>query len=124
MSEERNKDIVKLGGSNHKMKWIRIFSNENEALARIIENKPQLIIIDGRRICLVLFRGSFYAVQDTCTHNAESLSKGIVNYLGEIVCPWHHYRFHLDSGKACDSSCADLKTFPVRMDAEGFFIGV
>jgi nitrite reductase/ring-hydroxylating ferredoxin subunit len=106
------------------MKWFRIFSNETEARTKIAENKPQLIILDGKRICLVLFQGCFYAVQDTCTHSSESLSKGAVNYLGEIVCPWHHYRFDLGSGRACDSSCADLESFPVRIDTEGFFIGV
>jgi nitrite reductase/ring-hydroxylating ferredoxin subunit len=66
----------------------------------------------------------FYAVQDGCSHNGESLSGGRVNYIGEIICPWHNYRFDLKSGRACDSDCADLRTFPVRYDASGFFIGI
>lgn len=106
------------------MKWFKIFSSESEAKAKIFQDKPQLLILEGKRISLVLHQGSFLAVQDSCTHSGESLSKGTVNYLGEIVCPWHHYRFDLKSGKACDSSCADLETFPVRIDEEGFFVGV
>ena len=106
------------------MKWFRIFSNEAEARSRIADRKPQLVILGGRRIALVLLGGKFYAVQDACTHRAASLSEGTINFLGEIVCPLHHYRFDLRTGKACDSSCTDLESFPVRIDAEGFFIGV
>jgi 3-phenylpropionate/trans-cinnamate dioxygenase ferredoxin subunit len=106
------------------MEWIRVFSGEAEARQRILPGQPQLVILNGRRIALVLFAGTFYAVQDACTHNGESLSKGRVNHLGEIICPWHGYRFALLGGKACDSSCRDLTTYPVKADETGFYIGV
>jgi 3-phenylpropionate/trans-cinnamate dioxygenase ferredoxin subunit len=106
------------------MEWVKVFSTETEARLRIIPDKPQLLILNGKRICLVLHDDKFAAVQDSCSHNGESLSKGKVNFLGEIICPWHGYRFELSSGRPCDSSNPDLKTFPVKMDATGFFIGV
>lgn len=106
------------------MEWIKIFASDTEARSRIAENKPQLLILHGKRICLVLHKNNFLAVQDACTHNGESLSKGNVNYLGEIICPWHNYRFDLANGKACDSSCADLITYPVKVDDSGFFVGI
>lgn len=71
-----------------------------------------------------MHNNSFYAVQDRCTHNSESLSKGSVNYLGEIICPWHNYRFDLESGKECASRSAELITYPVRIKEDGFFIGI
>jgi nitrite reductase/ring-hydroxylating ferredoxin subunit len=106
------------------MKWMKVFSSKQEALQRMTQNKPQLVIIDGKRICLVRRENEFFAIQDSCTHNGDSLSKGKVNFLGEIVCPWHHYRFDLRSGRACDSSCADLESFHVRLGDDGLFIGV
>jgi nitrite reductase/ring-hydroxylating ferredoxin subunit len=106
------------------MEWIRIFSSENEARERLHGKNTQLLIIRGQRICLALYRDEFFAVQDACSHNSESLSKGRINGVGEIVCPWHGYRFELRSGKPCDSSCPDLRTFPVKHDASGFFIGI
>lgn len=106
------------------MEWYRIFQTREEAVERIQQSKPQLLIVDGRRICLVLHEGSFRAVQDACSHNGESLSKGKVNFLGEIICPWHGYRFELATGKACDSSSPDLKTYPTKVDETGFYIGV
>lgn len=106
------------------MEWIKIFASEAEAKSKIATDKPQLLILHGKRICLVQHKDTFLAVQDACTHNGDSLSKGTVNYLGEIICPWHNYRFDLKSGKACDSSSADLKTFPVKVDDSGFFVGI
>jgi nitrite reductase/ring-hydroxylating ferredoxin subunit len=106
------------------MEWIKIFSGVEEARTRLVPGKPQLLIVGKTRICLAFVNGNFRAVQDACTHNGESLSKGTINYLGEIICPWHNYRFDLATGKACDSSCTDLRTFPIKLDESGFFIGI
>lgn len=106
------------------VQWVKIFSGETEALQRIAIDKPQLIVIDGTRICLVNHAGKFYAVQDTCTHNGESLSKGKMNYLGELICPWHNYCFNLQSGREISSRSADLKTYAIKIDEAGFFIGL
>jgi nitrite reductase/ring-hydroxylating ferredoxin subunit len=106
------------------MEWFKIFASEEEARSRIKEDKPQLLIVEGKRICMVLHQGKFFVVQDACTHNGESLSKGQVNYLGEIICPWHNYRFQLSTGQACDYSCRDLVTYALKSDNSGFFIGL
>lgn len=106
------------------MEWIRIFSSGQQARDRLIDNKPQLLILNGKRICLVQRLGKFYAVQDMCTHNSESLSKGGLNYLGEIVCPLHGYRFSLSTGRESSERSRDLETFPVKEDETGFYIGI
>jgi nitrite reductase/ring-hydroxylating ferredoxin subunit len=106
------------------MEWIKIFSTLKQAEERIAEDKPQLVIIGDTRICVVRHQAQFAAVQDNCSHNGESLSKGHVNYLGEIICPWHNYCFELRSGREIQARSADLKTYPVKADDTGFFIGI
>ncbi len=106
------------------MDWIKLFSSTDEAKARVKENGTQLIIIGGKRVCLARFNGRFFAVQDRCTHNGESLSGGRLNHQGEVICPWHNYRFDLKTGRACDSECRDLETYPLKEDNSGFFIGM
>lgn len=105
------------------MQWFKIFTTEEDARKALLANKPRLVIIDEKRITLVRHNEIFFAVQDRCTHLNDSLSKGIVNHLGEIVCPWHNYRFDLKSGKACDHSCPDLDTYAIKVNYDGFFIG-
>ncbi|MBX2969014.1 MAG: Rieske 2Fe-2S domain-containing protein [Cyclobacteriaceae bacterium] len=106
------------------MQWIKIFSSMEEAQSRIQSDKPQLVLIGEKRICLVKRQNQFFAVQDRCTHNGESLSKGMVNYLGEVICPWHNYRFSLQNGRECSSRSADLITYPVKVESNGLFIGI
>jgi nitrite reductase/ring-hydroxylating ferredoxin subunit len=106
------------------VRWVKIFPNVDEAQQRIALNSPQLVVIDGIRVCVVQHGGKFFAVQDSCTHNGESLSKGKINHLGEVICPWHNYCFDLQTGRELSSRSADLKTFPIKIDETGFFIGV
>ena len=106
------------------MEWLKVFESEEKAKNKVLENSTQLLVVNGKRICLARHNGQFYAVQDSCTHNGESLSKGKVNFLGEIICPWHNYRFQLDSGRASDSSCPALQTYAVKSSDSGFFIGL
>ena len=106
------------------MDWIRIFSGLNEARQRVPEKAPQLVIIGSLKICLVRNGDNFNAVQDSCTHNGESLSKGHVNFLGEIICPWHNYCFDMRSGQELNSRSQPLRTYPVKIDDTGIFIGI
>ncbi len=106
------------------MEWVKVFSSGEEARRRLKENAPQLLIIEGKRLCMALRNDHFHVVQDACPHNGESLSKGTVNYLGEIICPWHGHQFSLATGRECSERSSDLTTYPVREDAEGLFIGM
>ena len=106
------------------MEWIKVFSSDEEARRRLKENTPQLLIVDSKRLCLVLRNNTVFAVQDSCPHNGESLSKGTVNYLSEIICPWHGHQFSLATGRECSQRSPDLDTYPVKEDSEGLFIGM
>ncbi|MDL5048540.1 Rieske 2Fe-2S domain-containing protein [Oscillatoria amoena NRMC-F 0135] len=106
------------------MQWVKLFVDEAEAVSRITPGRPQLLILHGKRICLVLHNKRFYAVQDRCTHNGESLSKGTVNHLGEIICPWHNYCFDLQTGRELSTRSDDLMTYPIRQDSTGFYVGI
>lgn len=87
-------------------------------------HQPRLVLAGGKRICLVRIPGRLLAVSDKCPHNGESLSKGRVNYMGEIICPWHGQRFNLVTGRESGEHSPDLETYPVRIDEEGVFLSV
>jgi len=106
------------------MEWVKIFSAGNEAHEKLKENKPQLLIVHGKRICLVKRVHQFYAVSDSCSHNGESLSKGSVNFAGEVVCPWHGHQFNLKTGREYQERSADLVTYPIREEPDGLYIGL
>jgi len=104
------------------MDWIKIFESSAAANTALIENQPRLLLVRGKRICIVKHDRKLLAVQDTCSHNGESLSKGTINYLGEVICPLHHYQFNLKTGRECSQRSNDLECFPIRESEEGVFI--
>lgn len=106
------------------MQWLKIFSGVDAARAKLTENKPQLLVVSGKRICLVKQGDTIYAVSDTCTHNGESLSKGKVNHACEIVCPWHGHIFSLKTGREYQQRSNDIECYPLKEEADGLYIGV
>ena len=106
------------------MDWIKIFSSQAEMEMALVPGQPRLLIVQGKRICIVRREEIIYAVADKCPHSGESLSKGSVNYLGEIVCPLHGQRFSLKNGREGEERSRDLLTYPVKQDQEGVYIGL
>ncbi len=104
------------------MDWVKIFESAKDAKTRLVQEKPQLLLVRDKRICLVQTRDGLLAVDDKCPHNGESLSKGSVNFLGEIVCPWHGQRFHLKTGRECGERSRDLATYLIKEDLDGIYI--
>ncbi|MBI3221039.1 MAG: Rieske 2Fe-2S domain-containing protein [Bacteroidetes bacterium] len=106
------------------MEWIKIFESKEELQSKLRESAPYRIDVKGQAICIVLRQNVLHAFENKCSHNGEALHKGSINYLGEIVCPWHGYRFNIKTGRECAERCQDLETFPVKETEEGLFIAV
>lgn len=105
------------------MMWIKIYSDLNEARAALGENKANTVQIEGKKLCLAIVENAVVAISDRCTHNGESLGKGKINFQGEVVCPWHGYRFNLKTGR-CSANAPDAEIFPVHVEPDGIFIKV
>lgn len=76
------------------------------------------IEVDGQKIAVVNVNGTLYAVDDTCTHEEESLSAGPV--VGEIiVCPKHGSRFHIPTGRVLSlPAVRPLNTYAVKVEGD------
>lgn len=69
----------------------------------------------GTPIAVFNVDGAYYAIEDLCTHEAETLSGGRLEGC-EIVCPRHQARFSLRTGAAlCPPAYEAVATFPVRV---------
>ncbi len=106
------------------MKWVKVFESEAEAFSKIPEKKAVKIALKNKALCLSRFENELFLTDDKCPHNGESLSKGHINHLGEIICPWHNYRYHLRFGRECTQRTIDLATYPIKIEADGVYIGI
>ena len=57
----------------------------------------KLVEAGGRKIALFNVEGSFYAIDDTCTHRGGPLSEGGLQG-NEVTCPWHGAVFDVTTG--------------------------
>ncbi|MCB0309395.1 MAG: Rieske 2Fe-2S domain-containing protein, partial [Bdellovibrionales bacterium] len=70
------------------------------SLGRVDELKTrplQELTVDKTKIALTYIDGQFSAVSGVCNHVGGPLGKGHLD--GKyIVCPWHHWKFHCQTG--------------------------
>ena len=101
------------------MKSIRLFNSWEEAFEKIPPTSALSIELEGVSICLVNFNNNLFAIGNSCPHLGELLSKGTINYLGEIVCPWHSFRFNLKNGEEALRRCRDARIYSVSEGKDG-----
>jgi len=103
------------------MEWKKIFNSKADMENAMKLEQPRLLKIGEHRICLIRLEDQLCAIEDRCPHNGESLSKGKVNFLGEVVCPWHGQRFDIKTGREGAQRSRDLITYPIR-EMDGIYL--
>jgi 3-phenylpropionate/trans-cinnamate dioxygenase ferredoxin subunit len=82
--------------------------------------------IDGRRIMVANVQGTFYAIDDTCSHAEASLSEGYLD-VDEctVECPLHSAVFSLESGEALEFPAEDpVASHPVTVEGDDLYVEV
>jgi 3-phenylpropionate/trans-cinnamate dioxygenase ferredoxin subunit len=70
----------------------------------------------GRRIALCNVEGTFYAIDDVCTHDGGPLDQGELEGY-QIECPRHGARFDVRSGRALAlPAVMPVRSYPVRVE--------
>lgn len=80
------------------------------------------VTVDGRRIALFNVDGTFYAIDDSCTHEEASLSQGPLH--GDIVaCPKHGSRFNVRTGRVLSlPAVIPVNTYPVKVEDGSIYL--
>ncbi|MDD5248335.1 MAG: non-heme iron oxygenase ferredoxin subunit [Rhodocyclaceae bacterium] len=85
------------------------------AVAAFPPGSHRTLDVDGTAVAVFNIDGAYYAIADTCSHEAETLSDGVVEGR-EIVCPRHGARFSLVTGAALGPPAYEaVASFPVRI---------
>ena len=64
----------------------------------IAAGQGKMVEVSGKKIALFNVEGSFYAIDDTCTHRGGPLSEGSLDGK-EVTCPWHGAIYDVTSGE-------------------------
>ena len=78
--------------------------------------------LNGKKIAVCNVHGSFYAIEDVCTHDGAPLDQGILQ--GHIItCPRHGATFDVTTGAALSMpAVVPVKTIPLEIESEGIYV--
>ena len=80
--------------------------------------KAMAVDLNGKRIALFNIDGTYYAIDDECTHAGGSLSEGELE--GTVVtCPWHGATFDVSNGAVLSAPAFDkVNSYSVKVAGE------
>lgn len=101
------------------MNWKRVAS-----AAELKPGETKRVFVAGIDIALCNLAGTFYAVDNVCTHAYACLTDGY--FEGDTLeCPLHGGRFNVKTGQAGGGIVTeDLRRFAVRIDGDEISVSV
>ena len=70
------------------------------------EGSAIAVDVAGNSVALFNVEGTYYAIDDTCTHQGGPLCEGEVEGT-EVTCPWHGATFDLTNGSVLSPPAPD-----------------
>jgi 3-phenylpropionate/trans-cinnamate dioxygenase ferredoxin subunit len=98
---------------------------EYVTVARAADVPPgERIVVEVKERYIAIFNvsGTYYAIEDVCTHDDGPLAEGELHGL-EIECPRHGARFDISTGKVLlMPATQDVQRFEVRVEGDALQI--
>jgi 3-phenylpropionate/trans-cinnamate dioxygenase ferredoxin subunit len=102
--------------------WVKLA--DNIAGLRLPAQGGLELEVDGKRVCIRLYKEKLYACSATCPHAGGAMADGYTDALGNIVCPLHGYKFSLQNGRNTSGEGYFLRIFPIEQREDGIYIGL
>ena len=82
----------------------------------------KVVEAEARSLALFNVSGTFYAIDNTCTHRGGPLGEGAL--AGEVVtCPWHGAQFNVKTGEVlAPPARTGVRSFPVKVQGDDVFV--
>ncbi len=94
-------------------------------LDQLSAEQALLVMLAGRRVGLLLHQGRPVAVLDRCPHFSGPLAQGPISTArGEIICPWHRFRFDLTTGQSVTNPAMVATLLPTEVRGDRVWVDV
>lgn len=92
--------------------------------ADVAPSQGKMFEVNGKKLAIFNIEGTFYAIDDTCTHRGGPLSEGDLNGK-EVTCPWHGAIFDVTTGEQLGPPAPRcVSRYNVRVDGEDIAVEV
>jgi nitrite reductase/ring-hydroxylating ferredoxin subunit len=94
-------------------------------VGELADNDMMMVTVGPEEILLAHVQGSYYAIDNWCTHAGGMLDQGVLHGDSlEVECPLHEGYFHLESGAArLPPAEEDAIAYSVKVEGDQIFIG-
>ena len=91
----------------------------------LMPGQMKKVSIDENEILVTNIDGSYFAIDDTCTHAGATLSEGKLED-STITCDWHGAKFDCKNGKLIKfpGEIKDLKSYKIVIESENIFVEI
>lgn len=97
--------------------WVKVARQDEVA-----EGHAKVVVAGDQRIALARVGGTFYAMEDTCSHDGGPLGEGEL-FDSLLECPRHGARFDVKTGQPVTlPAVIPVKTFPVKVTGEDVYV--
>jgi nitrite reductase/ring-hydroxylating ferredoxin subunit len=84
----------------------------------------KLIEVEGNEIALFNCDGSYYAIDNECTHLGGPLCEGDLEG-DRVICPWHGAEFDVKTGNVLGPPAEEsVKSYKVQVDSDSIKIEI
>jgi nitrite reductase/ring-hydroxylating ferredoxin subunit len=84
----------------------------------------KLIEVEGHEIALFNCDGTYYAIDNTCTHQGGPLCEGDLKG-DSVICPWHGAEFDVKTGNVLGPPAEEsVKSYRVQVDGDSIKIEI
>jgi nitrite reductase/ring-hydroxylating ferredoxin subunit len=109
--------LITLKGENIMSKLVKV-AETNE----VAPGTGKVVEAEARSLALFNVSGTFYAIDNTCTHRGGPLGEG--ELAGEVVtCPWHGAQFIVKTGEVlAPPAPIGVRSFPVKVQGDDVLV--
>ena len=90
----------------------------------LLPGTGKVVQADGRNIALFNVEGTFFAIDNTCTHRGGPLGEGKLS-ADTVECPWHGAHFNVKTGAVTRRpASAGVQSFLVKVEGNDVFVEI
>ena len=79
-------------------------------------NSSRVIEIQGREVAVFNVDGTFFALENTCSHRGGPIGEGELDD-HTVTCPWHLWRFDVRTGECVNCPGDFVRTYELTVDS-------
>jgi nitrite reductase/ring-hydroxylating ferredoxin subunit len=93
-------------------------------VSQVPRGTGKVVHAGGKVLALFNLGGTFYALDNSCTHVGGPLGEGTVRE-NQVTCPWHGSIFNINTGEVIRPPARrPVATFPVRVENDEVWVDV